>query len=34
MAPAEITPEFNPLRSPTDYRLNRIAGPTASSSSA
>jgi glucose-6-phosphate 1-dehydrogenase len=28
MPPVEITPEFNPLRSPSDYRLNRIAGPS------
>ena len=28
MSPVEITPEFNPLRSPQDYRLNRIAGPS------
>ncbi|HSP51680.1 MAG TPA: glucose-6-phosphate dehydrogenase [Cryobacterium sp.] len=28
MSPVEITPEFNPLRSPNDYRLNRIAGPS------
>ena len=28
MSPVEITPEFNPLRSPSDYRLNRIAGPS------
>ncbi|TFD38823.1 glucose-6-phosphate dehydrogenase [Cryobacterium sp. TMT1-19] len=28
MSPVEITPEFNPLRSPHDYRLNRIAGPS------
>jgi len=26
--PVEITPEFNPLRLPTDRRLNRIAGPS------
>ena len=24
----EITPDFNPLRLPTDRRLNRIAGPS------
>ena len=29
MSPVEITPEFNPLRLPTDRRLNRIAGPSA-----
>ncbi len=28
MSPVEITSEFNPLRSPNDYRLNRIAGPS------
>ena len=28
MAPVEISPEHNPLRSPKDYRLNRIAGPS------
>jgi glucose-6-phosphate 1-dehydrogenase len=28
MSPVEITPEFNPLRLPTDRRLNRIAGPS------
>ena len=28
MSPVEITPDFNPLRSPSDYRLNRIAGPS------
>ncbi|PJJ72221.1 glucose-6-phosphate 1-dehydrogenase [Diaminobutyricimonas aerilata] len=28
MAPVEITPEFNPLRLPSDRRLNRIAGPS------
>jgi len=28
MSPVEITPESNPLRSPSDYRLNRIAGPS------
>ncbi|MDY7527835.1 MULTISPECIES: glucose-6-phosphate dehydrogenase [Cryobacterium] len=28
MSPVEITPEFNPLRSSSDYRLNRIAGPS------
>ncbi|WBU38600.1 glucose-6-phosphate dehydrogenase [Homoserinibacter sp. YIM 151385] len=27
--PVEITPEFNPLRLPSDRRLNRIAGPSA-----
>ena len=26
--PVDITPEFNPLRAPTDRRLNRIAGPS------
>jgi glucose-6-phosphate 1-dehydrogenase len=26
--PVQITPEFNPLRSPSDRRLNRIAGPS------
>jgi len=26
--PVEISPEHNPLRSPTDRRLNRIAGPS------
>ena len=26
--PVKITPEFNPLRSPSDRRLNRIAGPS------
>ncbi len=26
--PVEITPDFNPLRAPTDRRLNRIAGPS------
>jgi glucose-6-phosphate 1-dehydrogenase len=29
MPPVEITPEFNPLRVPSDRRLNRIAGPSA-----
>ncbi|NEM90159.1 glucose-6-phosphate dehydrogenase [Galbitalea soli] len=29
MSPVEITPTFNPLRLPTDRRLNRIAGPSA-----
>jgi len=29
MIPVEITREFNPLRLPTDRRLNRIAGPSA-----
>jgi glucose-6-phosphate 1-dehydrogenase len=29
MSPVEITPEFNPLRLPSDRRLNRIAGPSA-----
>jgi glucose-6-phosphate 1-dehydrogenase len=29
MAPVEITPQFNPLRLPSDRRLNRIAGPSA-----
>ncbi|GAA0995035.1 glucose-6-phosphate dehydrogenase [Subtercola frigoramans] len=28
MSPVEITPEYNPLRLPTDRRLNRIAGPS------
>jgi glucose-6-phosphate 1-dehydrogenase len=28
MAPVEITPEYNPLRLPSDRRLNRIAGPS------
>jgi len=28
MSPVEITSEFNPLRSRSDYRLNRIAGPS------
>ena len=28
MSPVEITSEFNPLRTPSDYRLNRIAGPS------
>ena len=28
MSPVEITSESNPLRSPSDYRLNRIAGPS------
>ena len=28
MQPAEITAKHNPLRSPKDYRLNRIAGPS------
>jgi len=28
MSPVPVTPEFNPLRSPSDYRLNRIAGPS------
>ena len=28
MQPAAITPQHNPLRSPKDYRLNRIAGPS------
>ncbi len=28
MIPAEITAESNPLRSPSDRRLNRIAGPS------
>jgi glucose-6-phosphate 1-dehydrogenase len=26
--PVQITPDFNPLRSPSDRRLNRIAGPS------
>ena len=29
MSPVEITPNFNPLRLPSDRRLNRIAGPSA-----
>jgi glucose-6-phosphate 1-dehydrogenase len=29
MSPVEITPTFNPLRIPSDRRLNRIAGPSA-----
>src|ERR1700727_1793584 len=29
MSPVEITPTFNPLRVPSDRRLNRIAGPSA-----
>jgi glucose-6-phosphate 1-dehydrogenase len=29
MSPVDITPEFNPLRIPSDRRLNRIAGPSA-----
>src|ERR1700710_1867593 len=29
MSPVEITPPFNPLRLPSDRRLNRIAGPSA-----
>ncbi len=28
MSPVEITPEFNPLRSESDFRLNKIAGPS------
>ncbi|HEV7956646.1 MAG: glucose-6-phosphate dehydrogenase [Microbacteriaceae bacterium] len=28
MPPVEITPDFNPLRVPSDRRLNRIAGPS------
>jgi glucose-6-phosphate 1-dehydrogenase len=28
MSPVDITPEFNPLRLPSDRRLNRIAGPS------
>ena len=28
MHPVEITATHNPLRSPKDYRLNRIAGPS------
>src|SRR5690554_7400302 len=28
MPPVEITPDFNPLRLPSDRRLNRIAGPS------
>src|ERR1700712_1201816 len=27
--PVKITKDFNPLRSPSDRRLNRIAGPSA-----
>ena len=29
MSPVDITPDFNPLRLPSDRRLNRIAGPSA-----
>ena len=29
MPPVEVTPDFNPLRLPSDRRLNRIAGPSA-----
>ena len=29
MSPVDITPTFNPLRLPSDRRLNRIAGPSA-----
>ena len=29
MNPADVSAEHNPLRSPNDYRLNRIAGPSA-----
>jgi glucose-6-phosphate 1-dehydrogenase len=29
MSPVDITPNFNPLRLPSDRRLNRIAGPSA-----
>jgi glucose-6-phosphate 1-dehydrogenase len=29
MSPVDITPAFNPLRLPSDRRLNRIAGPSA-----
>src|ERR1700709_1713146 len=29
MSPVEITPTFNPLRLPSDRRLQRIAGPSA-----
>src|SRR5215207_6788253 len=29
MPPAQISAQHNPLRSPKDYRLNRIAGPSA-----
>ncbi|MET0784451.1 MAG: glucose-6-phosphate dehydrogenase [Leifsonia flava] len=29
MNPADVSAEHNPLRSPKDYRLNRIAGPSA-----
>jgi glucose-6-phosphate 1-dehydrogenase len=29
MSPVQITPQFNPLRLPSDRRLNRIAGPSA-----
>ena len=28
MPPAQISAQHNPLRSPKDYRLNRIAGPS------
>ncbi|MFO7689468.1 MAG: glucose-6-phosphate dehydrogenase [Cryobacterium sp.] len=28
MSPVEITPGFNPLRSESDFRLNKIAGPS------
>ncbi|HWU57940.1 MAG TPA: glucose-6-phosphate dehydrogenase [Microbacteriaceae bacterium] len=28
MSPVDIAPEFNPLRLPSDRRLNRIAGPS------
>ena len=28
MPPVNITADSNPLRSPADYRLNRIAGPS------
>src|ERR1700744_5026583 len=29
MSPVEITPQFNPLRLPSDRRLKRLAGPSA-----
>jgi glucose-6-phosphate 1-dehydrogenase len=29
MSPVDITPDYNPLRLPSDRRLNRIAGPSA-----
>ena len=28
MSPVEISADFNPLRLPSDRRLNRIAGPS------